>query len=175
MTARPSRGVLAVAFLRIGAVAFGGLGATIALLRTDLIERRGWCADRDVSEALALTKPLPGSTVVQIVAFLGWRLGGWFGCAIAAASFPVMAGSVAWDAGLHGRRRRPCLHGRTHVSAACRNDSRYACVVCYRCLFYDLRRRGGNLARTRARDLCSVESRVALATKALNVFRASSA
>jgi len=30
--------------------------------------------------------------------------------------------------------------------------------------FYDLRRAGGNLARTRARDPCSVESRVALAT-----------
>jgi len=76
MTARPSLGVLAIAFSRIGAAASGGLGATIALLRADLIERRGWCDDRDVSEALALTKPLPGSTVVQIVAFLGWRLGG---------------------------------------------------------------------------------------------------
>lgn len=52
-----------------------------------------WCADRDVSEALALTKPLPGSTVVQIVAFLGWRLGG-FGCVIAAASFVTPAAII---------------------------------------------------------------------------------
>jgi chromate transporter len=40
-----------------------------------------------VSDALAFTKPLPGSTGVQIVAFLGWRLGGWPGAVVAALAF----------------------------------------------------------------------------------------
>ena len=64
-------------FLRLGAVAFGGLGATLALLQRELVERRHWLTERDFSESLAYTKPLPGSTVVQIVTFLGWRLAGW--------------------------------------------------------------------------------------------------
>src|SRR5947207_3390091 len=64
------------AFLRIGAVAFGGLGATLALLERDLVNARGWLRSSDVAAALAYTKPLPGSTVVQVVTFLGWRLRG---------------------------------------------------------------------------------------------------
>jgi chromate transport protein ChrA len=44
-----------------------------------LVERRGWLRSSDVTAALAYTKPLPGSTGVQVVAFLAWRLGGWPG------------------------------------------------------------------------------------------------
>src|SRR5207247_9369458 len=90
-TARPALPSLAWALLRIGAVAFGGLGATLALLNHDLVERRGWLVASDVSEALAYTKPLPGSTVVQVVTFLGWRLGSWPGAIIATRRFLVPA------------------------------------------------------------------------------------
>ena len=72
---RPPRAAQFAAFLRLGALAFGGLGAAIALIDRDLVERRGWATAEDVRAALAFTKPLPGSTVVQVVAFLGWRLG----------------------------------------------------------------------------------------------------
>src|SRR6266566_1881265 len=64
------------AFLRIGAMAFGGLGATLALLEHDFVKANGWPQSSDVAAAMAYTKPLPGSTVVQVVTFLGWRLGG---------------------------------------------------------------------------------------------------
>ncbi len=72
---------------RLGAVAFGGLGPALALLQAELVERRGWLSQRDLSDALAFTKPLPGSTVVQVVAFLGWRLRGWAGAVVAALCF----------------------------------------------------------------------------------------
>jgi len=78
-TNRPGLPSLGWAFLRTGAFAFGGLGATLALLQRDLVDRRGWLRASDVSEALALHQPLPGSTVVQAVTFLGWRMGGWPG------------------------------------------------------------------------------------------------
>ena len=81
---------MAWALLRIGAVAFGGLGATLALLNRDLVER-GWLRSSDVAEALAYTKPLPGSTVVQVVTYLGWRLGGWFGAVVATVMFLLPA------------------------------------------------------------------------------------
>jgi chromate transporter len=82
---------LAWALLRIGAVAFGGLGATLSLLNRELVERRGWLRSSDVTDALAYTKPLPGSTVVQVVTFFGWRLGGWPAAVVAKVSFLLPA------------------------------------------------------------------------------------
>jgi chromate transporter len=90
----PGLAPVAWTLLRIGAVAFGGLGATLALLNRDLVERRGWLRASDVTEALAYTKPLPGSTVVQIVTFLGWRLGGWAAAIIATVMFLVPAFAI---------------------------------------------------------------------------------
>lgn len=87
----PGLVALAWAFLRIGAFAFGGLGATLSLLNRDLVERRGWVHSSDISEALAYTKPLPGSTVVQVVTFLGWRIGGWPGALVATIMFVLPA------------------------------------------------------------------------------------
>jgi chromate transporter len=91
MSERPDLPSLAWALLRIGAVAFGGLGATLALLNRDLVERRRWLRSSDVGEALAYTKPLPGSTVVQVVTFIGWRLGGWSGAMVATVMFLLPA------------------------------------------------------------------------------------
>ena len=91
LTGRPGLPLLGWALLRIGAVAFGGLGATLALLQRELIERRCWLHLADVTEALAYTKPLPGSTVVQVVTFLGWRVGGWSGAIVATIAFLLPA------------------------------------------------------------------------------------
>ena len=88
---RPGLLSLGWALLCIGGVAFGGLGATLALLRRDLVERRGWLRPSDLTEALAYTKPLPGSTVVQVVTFLGWRLGNWPGAIVATVAFLLPA------------------------------------------------------------------------------------
>lgn len=78
---------LAWIFVRIGAVAFGGLGATVAVIERELVERHRLLTMADVTEALTYTKLLPGSTVVQVVAYLGWRLGGWLASAVVTACF----------------------------------------------------------------------------------------
>lgn len=78
---------LAAIFLRIGALGFGGLGATLALIERELVDRRNAVTRDDIAAALTHTKLLPGSTVVQVVAYLGWRLRGWPGSAIATLSF----------------------------------------------------------------------------------------
>jgi chromate transporter len=88
---RPGLLSLGWALLCIGAVAFGGLGATLALLRRELVERRGWLQPSDITEALAYTKTLPGSTVVQVVTFLGWRVGNWPGAIVATLAFLLPA------------------------------------------------------------------------------------
>lgn len=82
-----SLAALMLASLRLGAVSFGGLGAAFELMQRDLVERKRWLSTRDLRDALAYTKPLPGSTVVQIVAFLGWRLRRWPGAVVATVGF----------------------------------------------------------------------------------------
>jgi chromate transporter len=74
-------------FLRIGAVAFGGLGATLALTERELVQRWHVTTKEEIIEALTYTKLLPGSTVAQVAADLGWRLGGWSASALATAFF----------------------------------------------------------------------------------------
>ena len=82
---------LAWAFLRLGAQGFGGLGAVIALMTRDLVERRGWLQETDVTEALTYTKLLPGSSVVQVAAYLGWKLRGLPGALVASGAFLLPA------------------------------------------------------------------------------------
>lgn len=94
--ARPSvpLPVLCWTFLRIGALAFGGLGAAVALLQRDLVDRRRWLTPADLTDALAFMKPLPGSTVVQVVTFLGWRLRGMAGACCATVAFLVPSAAL---------------------------------------------------------------------------------
>jgi chromate transporter len=56
-----------------------------------LVTKRQWLTASDVTEALTYTKLLPGSTVVQVVAYLGYTLGGWSGSAVATAAFVLPA------------------------------------------------------------------------------------
>jgi chromate transporter len=77
---------IGLTFLHVGALAFGGLGATLALIER-LAVHRGLLSREQLTEALTYTKLLPGSTVVQIVAYLGWRVRGWSGSALATAAF----------------------------------------------------------------------------------------
>lgn len=86
--------VIGWVLLRLGALAFGGLGATLALLQRDLVDRRGWLQERDIGEALAITQALPGSTGVQVVAYLGWRLRGWPGAIVATTAFIAPAAAL---------------------------------------------------------------------------------
>lgn len=78
---------LAWVFFRIGATAFGE--TELVMIERELVERRGVLTHQDLTDALTYTKTLPGSTVVQIVAYLAYRLGGWSGSAIATIVYLV--------------------------------------------------------------------------------------
>jgi chromate transporter len=83
-------------FLKTGMIAFGGLGATLAVIHRELVDRRQLLTAGQMTEALTFTKPLPGATAFQVVSYLGFRLGGWPGSAMAAVCFvlPPMVGMV---------------------------------------------------------------------------------
>ncbi|MBC8135133.1 MAG: chromate transporter [Fibrella sp.] len=76
MVSPPSLLEIARVFLLLGVTAFGGQPALLALLNRDLAERRGWVTSEQITEAFTYTKLLPGPVVVQVVAYLGYRLNG---------------------------------------------------------------------------------------------------
>jgi len=90
----PGLPAMAWELLCLGALAFGGLGATLALLQRGLVDQRRWLRERDIGEALAFTKALPGSTGIQVVAYLGWRLHGWPGALVSAIAFIAPAAAL---------------------------------------------------------------------------------
>ena len=91
---QPSLLSLAWALLRVGAGAFGGLGSTLSLLQRHLVDQRHWLKESDISEALAITQALPGSTGIQVVAYLGSRLRGWPGAIVAVSAYIAPAATL---------------------------------------------------------------------------------
>lgn len=90
----PSRGrlthfVLGITFLRLGATAFGGQGAAVAMMEREWVDKRGLLTRADITEALTYTTLLPGPTMFQVMSYLGYKLGGWTGSAVASVAFVV--------------------------------------------------------------------------------------
>lgn len=78
---------LAWVFFRVGATGFGDTGPLLALVERDLVDSRRVLTREDITESLTYTRLLPGSTVVQIVSYLAYKLRGWPGSAIATVAY----------------------------------------------------------------------------------------
>src|SRR5262245_41336926 len=78
----PTRALIGI-FLEIGATSFGGLGPSLAVIERELVERHRVLTAADLAEATAATRLLPGSSFIQVMSFLGYRLGGWPGSVVA--------------------------------------------------------------------------------------------
>ena len=59
-------------FLRLGTFGFGGPVALVGYMHRDLVERRGWIAEQDYKEGLALAQLAPGPLAAQLAMYLGY-------------------------------------------------------------------------------------------------------
>jgi chromate transporter len=86
----PSTSKLAVAFARHANLTFGGGSATIAVLHTQIVERRGWIGQSYFNLAYALSRLTPGTNLLAFCAALGWQVRGFSGALVSliAASAP---------------------------------------------------------------------------------------
>jgi chromate transporter len=74
-------------FLRLGAIGFGGPVALVARMRQDLVDSRGWIAEEDFRDGLALAQLAPGPLAAQLAMYLGWLVDGVLGATLVGIAF----------------------------------------------------------------------------------------
>ena len=91
---------IAVAFLRLGFVAFGGAAAHIVLMEEEFVRRRGWLSREEFVDRVGAVNLLPGPSSTEMAIYLGHLRGGTPGLLIAGAAFILPAAfmmlAMAW-------------------------------------------------------------------------------
>ncbi|MDD2546451.1 MAG: chromate transporter, partial [Burkholderiaceae bacterium] len=59
-------------WLKLGFISFGGPAGQIALMHTELVERRRWISERRFLHALNYCMLLPGPEAQQLATYIGW-------------------------------------------------------------------------------------------------------
>lgn len=77
--------------LRLGLTAFGGPAAHIAMLRDEVVSRRGWMSDGHFLDLLAASNLIPGPSSTELVMHSGYVRAGWRGFLAAGALFILPA------------------------------------------------------------------------------------
>src|SRR6266446_4302054 len=80
---------IAVAFLRLGFIAFGGAVAHIALMQEEFVRRRGWLSREEFVDRVGAVNLLPGPSSTEMAIYLGQLRGGFPGLLIAGVLWGV--------------------------------------------------------------------------------------
>jgi len=89
-TAAPTRCTLrelALYFLKLGALGFGGPIALAGHMEQDLVEQRGWISAPEYKEGLAFAQLAPGPLAAQLAIYLGWVRARVLGTTLAGIAF----------------------------------------------------------------------------------------
>ena len=78
-------------FLKLGVIGFGGPAAHIAMMRDEVVRRRGWTSDTEFMDLVGATNLIPGPNSTEMAIHLGLRRAGWRGLAVGGACFIVPA------------------------------------------------------------------------------------
>jgi len=78
---------LARLFLKLGLVGFGGPAAHIAMMRDEVVRRRGWMSDAELMDAVGALNLLPGPNSTELALHIGRRQAGTQGLLVAGACF----------------------------------------------------------------------------------------
>jgi chromate transporter len=85
---------LAVLFLKLGAIAFGGPAAHIAMMEYEVVRRRRWLSREEFLDLLGATNLIPGPNSTELAIHLGHRRAGWPGLLVAGACFILPAALI---------------------------------------------------------------------------------
>lgn len=76
---KPSLTYLFLTFLRIGSTSWGGFMALISMIQKKVVEKDGMLDGTTVMDGISMASVLPGPMAVNVVSFVGYKLGGWMG------------------------------------------------------------------------------------------------
>ncbi len=98
--ARTSLRELALLFLRLGTTAFGGPAAHIAMIRDEVVRRRGWLTEERFLDLLSATNLIPGPNSTEMAIHIGWARRRWPGLLVAGTAFilpaALITGALGW-------------------------------------------------------------------------------
>ena len=101
-------------WLKLGFVSFGGPAGQMAIMHTELVERRRWISEKRFLHALNYCMVLPGPEAQQLATYIGWLMHRTAGGLVAGALFVLPSlfiliglawvymrfGEVPWVAGI---------------------------------------------------------------------------
>lgn len=87
---------LAILFLRLGTIAFGGPAAHIAMIDQEVVDRRQWMSREKLLDLLGITQLIPGPNSTELAIHVGYERGGWRGLVIAGSCFILPAMLIVW-------------------------------------------------------------------------------
>lgn len=93
-------------FSRLGITAFGGPAAHIAMMRQEVVSKRGWMDDSQFLRLLGATNLIPGPNSTEMAIHIGKEKAGWKGLLLAGLLFILPAvlitGVIAWGYKAYG-------------------------------------------------------------------------
>jgi chromate transporter len=95
-----SLGEIALAFLKLGTIAFGGPAAHLAMMEEEFVRRRRWITQADFLDRMAAANLIPGPSSTETTIFIGQLKRGWRGLIVAGSCFilpaTIMVSLIAW-------------------------------------------------------------------------------
>jgi len=85
---------LAILFLKLGTVAFGGPAAHIAMMRHEVVERRRWMGEQEFLDLMGATNLIPGPNSTELAIHIGRVRAGWRGLMVAGLCFIMPAALI---------------------------------------------------------------------------------
>lgn len=85
---------VALLFLRLGMVAFGGPAAHIAMFRDEVVTRRKWISNQHFLDLLGATNLIPGPNSSEMALHVGYVRAGWRGLLAAGVCFALPAALI---------------------------------------------------------------------------------
>ncbi|KAA0548575.1 chromate transporter [Bacillus sp. BGMRC 2118] len=71
------------AFFKVGMLGYGGGPSSIPLVHKEVVQQYKWMTEEEFADVLALGNTLPGPIATKMAGYIGYRVGGFLGMAIA--------------------------------------------------------------------------------------------
>ncbi len=86
-----SLGEIALVFLKLGTIAFGGPAAHVAMMEDEFVRRRKWLTHQEFLDRLGASNLIPGPSSTEMAIHIGFSKHGWRGLVVAGCCFIVPA------------------------------------------------------------------------------------